>query len=302
LFGDYLQVFRLSGVSFESADDLQLNVWHERLNALWRNVASPSVALWVHVLRRRERTRVPDAGANGFADALAMRYYGRLAGETLMINELYLSVVYRPSAGITKGAVSRVLARTHRQGSQLELTDALEACTQVAQTLQASLARYEPQILRTYRSDNHWCSSILEYLGALINGEWQRMPLPRGPVNEALATTRLLFGNEAIEYRTPTESRVGAMLGIKEYPTPSAVGMYDRLLAAPFSFVLTQSFTFLAKPTSQALLQRQFHRMGNAGDFAVSQKEELKKALDALTSNEFVMGDHHFSLQGMSGR
>jgi type IV secretion system protein VirB4 len=37
--------------------------------------------------------------------------------------------------------------------------------------------------------------------------------------------------------------------------------------------------------------------MTNAGDFAVSQAAELKDALDALTSNQFVMGDHHFSLQ-----
>ena len=37
--------------------------------------------------------------------------------------------------------------------------------------------------------------------------------------------------------------------------------------------------------------------MANAGDFAVSQAAELHEALDALTSNEFVMGDHHFSLQ-----
>src|ERR1039458_7458640 len=87
------------------------------------------------------------------------------------------------------------------------------------------------------------------------------------------------------------------MLGIKEYPTPTAVGMYDQLLSAPFSFVLTQSFAFLTKASSQALLQRQFNRMANAGDFAVSQAAELKDALDALTSNDFVMGDHHFALQ-----
>jgi type IV secretion system protein VirB4 len=73
--------------------------------------------------------------------------------------------------------------------------------------------------------------------------------------------------------------------------------MYDQLLSAPFSFVLTQSFAFLTKATSQALLQRQFNRMANAGDFAVSQAAELKDALDALTSNDFVMGDHHFALQ-----
>jgi len=64
--------------------------------------------------------------------------------------------------------------------------------------------------------------------------------------------------------------------------------------------VLTQSFAFLTKAAAQALLQRQFNRMMNAGDFAVSQAEELQGALDALTSNEFVMGDHHFSLHVLS--
>jgi len=87
------------------------------------------------------------------------------------------------------------------------------------------------------------------------------------------------------------------MLAIKEYPTPSAVGMYNRLLSAPFSLVLTQSFAFLSRAAGQALLQRQYIRMVNAGDFAVSQAAQLKEALDALSSNDFVMGDHHFSLQ-----
>src|SRR5256885_9824780 len=41
----------------------------------------------------------------------------------------------------------------------------------------------------------------LEYLALLINGEWRRVPLPAGPLNEALATTRLLFGAETVEYR-----------------------------------------------------------------------------------------------------
>src|SRR6185437_3563955 len=94
----------------------------------------------------------------------------------------------------------------------------------------------------------------------------------------------------------PTSTRVAAMLGIKEYPTPTCVGMLNRLLSAPFEFVLTQSFSILTKAAGQALLQRQFNRMVNAGDFAISQAEELKDALDALTSNELVMGDHHFTL------
>jgi type IV secretion system protein VirB4 len=296
-FGDYLQVLRLGGASFESVDEDSVNTWHELLNILWRNIASPNVALWTHVVRRRERAVVPHESPQGFADALGTKYAHRLAGETLMVNELFVALVYRPAAGVATGAVSRLLSNVQRSSSQLELTEALDACEKLAQAMRASLVRYEPEILGSYRTGNVWCSSLLEYLGLLVNGEWRPVPLPRRAANEVLATTRLFFGTEAIEYRLPSETRVGAMLGIKEYPTPTVVGMYDRLLSAPFPLVLTQSFAFLAKQTSQGLLQRQFHRMTNAGDFAVSQAEELKDALDALTSNEFVMGDHHFSLQ-----
>lgn len=299
VFGDYLQAFRLGGASFESADDEQLNNWHERLNVLWRNLASPNVALWTHTVRRRERVvAVPRPERAGFAASLTSRYSERLAGETLMVNELYLALLYRPAVGLVQGLVSRTLARRGRRaGHSLDVTEALDNCAKLAQTLRASLARYDPEVLGTYRSGGRWCSTLLEYLSVLVNGEARCVQLPRGPLNEALATTRLLFGTEAIEYRFPATSRVGAMLGIKEYPTPSVVGMYNRLLSAPFPLLLTQSFTFLTKATAQGLLQRQLYRMANAGDFAVSQAVQLKTALDALTSNEFVMGDHHFSLQ-----
>jgi type IV secretion system protein VirB4 len=295
--GDYLQAFRLSGAGFETADDEQLNTFHERLNVLWRNIASPDLALWTHLIRRRQCCDLPEGPDEGFAQLLAKKYRGRLASQALMVNELYLALIYRPVATAATGLAARVLSRTQPEGAQLELADALDTCAKLAQTLATSLARYEPELLGAYRLGNGWGSSLLEYLGSLVNGEWQRMPLLRAPLNDALATTRLLFGAEAIEYRTPTGTRVGAILGIKEYPTPTAVGLFDRLLSAPFPLVLTQSFTFLSKATSQGLLQRQFHRLGNAGDFAVSQAVELKSALDALTSNEFVMGDHHFCLQ-----
>jgi type IV secretion system protein VirB4 len=137
----------------------------------------------------------------------------------------------------------------------------------------------------------------LTYFPLLINGEQREVPLPRAPISEVLSISRVFFGTEVLEYRQPTAARIGAVLGIKEYPTPTSVGMFDALLSAPFPFVLTQSFAFLSRASGQALLQRQYNRMVNAGDFALSQAEELKGALDALTSNEFVMGDHHLSLQ-----
>jgi type IV secretion system protein VirB4 len=295
--GDYIQAFRLGGASFESADDEQLNTWHERLNVLWRNLASPHVALWTHFIRRPERAALTEPAGPGFAQGLCRRYHERLAGETLMVNDLYIAVCYRPAAGLTSGAISRLLMRSRLAPAEGELADALDTCAKLAQMVHASLARYEPETLRTYWWGDTRCSALLEYLALLVNGERRRVPLPRSPLRQVLVTTRLLFGREAIEYRMPTGTRVGAMLAIKEYPTPSTVGMLNRLLSAPFPLVLTQSFTFLSRAAGQALLQRQHVRMANAGDFAVSQAAQLKEALDGLSSNDFVMGDHHFSLQ-----
>ena len=292
-----MQAYRLAGASFESADDEELNNWHERLNVTWRNLAGPNVALWTHVIRRRESVQSEAVHGDGFADRLATRYQQRLSGETLMVNEVFVSLVYRPVTGAATGLAARWLSRGGRSTDGGDLTDALDVCEKLGQTLRASLARYEPESLGVYNLRNRAHSRLLEFLAQLVNGEAQPVPLPRAPISEALATTRLIFGSEVIEYRLPTRTRLGAMLGIKEYPTPTTVGMLNALLSAPFACVLTQSFSFLTKATGQGLLQRQRARMANAGDFAVSQAEELVDALDALTSNEFVMGDHHLTLQ-----
>jgi type IV secretion system protein VirB4 len=295
--GDYVQCLRLGGASFESADDDVLNNWHERLNVLWRNIASANTALWVHVVRRRESVAATPPEDGGFAAQLAGKYQALLTREVLMVNELYLSVVYRPVAGVAPGLLARLVARNQSRAYAAELADAIDASEKLAQTIESALARYEPERLSTYDLGGRRYSRVLEFLGRLVNGTEGRVPLPQAPLNEILATTRTVFGTETIEYRLPTRSRYGALLGIKEYSTPSTVGMLNVLLSAPFQFVLTQSFTFLSKATAQGLLQRQYHQMANAGDFAVSQAEELKDALDAVTANEFVMGDHHFSLQ-----
>jgi type IV secretion system protein VirB4 len=295
--GDFVQVLKLAGASFESQDDARLNSWHERLNVLWRNIASPQVAVWTHVVRRRERSALCLAGGEGFPGRLEAKYRRKISGETLMVNDLYVSLVYRPALGMASTWASKLLARSRTREALLGIADAVEACEKLIETVSASLARYEPEQLTVYEHAGRPHSRLLEFLSYLVTLEPRRVALPRAPLHEVLATGRLSFGIETIEYRGVKHRRLGAMLGIKEYPTPTAVGMFNRLLSAPFPFVLTQSFAFLSKAAGQGLLQRQFNRMTNAGDFARSQAEELKDALDALTSNEFVMGDHHFTLQ-----
>lgn len=218
--GDYVQTFRLSGASFESADDETLNNWHERLNVTWRNIATPNVSLWTHLIRRRDVSQLAAVAGTGFADRLARRYQARLATETLMVNEIYLTVLFRPITGAAPTLVSRFLSKREAPSARTERSNTLEACTKLRQTVAASLARYEPELLAVYTQGERRYSSLLEFLGFLLNGEWQRFALPGAPLSEVLATSRVLFGSETIEYRTPTQTRFGAVLRIKEFRPP----------------------------------------------------------------------------------
>ena len=299
--GDYVQTFRLSGLSFESADDRELNDWHERLNVLWRNIASPQVALWTHMIRRRESAYPEGEFAPGFARDLNQRYRQRLKHETLMVNDLFLTVVFRPLRMAARVLTMAALRHPARGSDSAARAMALESIAKLASLLRAALARYGPIPLTVKPiGARGLCSETLEFHSFLINGERAQVPLPRGPLYESLGTSRVLFGRELIEYRTASRTRFGAMLGIKEYPAQTAPGMLNALLATPFPLILTQSFAFLSKPAAQALLQHQHVRLANAGDFAHSQSAALHDALDALTSNHFAMGEHHLSLQVLS--
>ena len=147
--GEFIQTFRIGGASFESADDAELNNWHERLNITWRNLASPHVALWIHVVRRREQPNATSPAGRGFADVLAAGYQQRLSQEVLMVNELYLSLVYRPLVGVATGLLANLMRR--RAVSAPDDVEALEACDKLAQQLVAALDRYEPERLGVNR-------------------------------------------------------------------------------------------------------------------------------------------------------
>ena len=50
--GDYIQTIRVQGAAHESADVQDINAWHDQLNGFMRNISSPHVAVWSHVVRR----------------------------------------------------------------------------------------------------------------------------------------------------------------------------------------------------------------------------------------------------------
>lgn len=293
--GDFVVMFRLAGIAHESADDDSVDDWHESLNTLMRNIQSPQLCVWMHVVRRRGGAYPGGMFEPGFAADLDKKYR-KLVGQTdLMVNELYVSLVWRKH---TTGAfrLFSKLETTSAKEQAAAMADDLATVEDIARQVQAGLSKYLPQRLETYEHNGVMCSEAMEFLAYLVNGVWERMPVIRSPIREIIATSRPFFGKEAFELRGATESVVGGCFAIKEYPAGSAPGCLNALLTLPHELTLTQSFQFISRAKAIGLLKRVQGKMENSQDVAVSQIVELDDALDDLASNRIVMGQHHLTL------
>lgn len=293
--GDFIQVFRLEGIAHETADDDEINTWHEQLNMFMRNINSPHVVLWTHVVRKESGEYVGGTFRPGFAHDLNEKYRRTVTGKRLFVNELYLTLLYRPQPMALARAFQRadeLNAKGRAQANSL----GVERMNNLAKEVEKNLSRYDPERLTSYEFNGFMYSEPLEVYQYLVNGYEQRFPLMRANVQSTLVTSRPLFGREAMEFRAPDRSMVGAFLGIKEYPNPTVPGLFNELLRAPYELVLTQSYVCLDKASARTALKRQRDRLESTEDDAFEQIDELDLARNNLQSNKFTMGEHHMVL------
>nr|WP_067297065.1 VirB4 family type IV secretion/conjugal transfer ATPase [Marinobacterium profundum] len=292
--GDLLQVIKLEGIAHESADPEDVEIWKEQLNLLLRNISSPQVALWTNTVRR-ESTVYPRGEFSGdFDKGLNDKYSAFITRDKMMVNELYLTIIYRPSANKALGFFSSL--EKNKEVLNYQQAEAIEKLDEIVSNAVSSLSRYHPRILSTYMRHNRLHSEILEFLDFLVNGDWMPRALPRKPLADCMARVRPFFGADAFELRGVVDSKMGAILGISEYPEGTEPGLLNALLSAPFPLVITQSFNFLSKPVAIELLSRQKKRLETTGDLAVSQIQAIDDGLDDLASSRIVYGEHHLSL------
>ena len=214
-----------------------------------------------------------------------------------MVNELYLAMLYRPAAGRAAGFLSGVISRlkpaSPRSGGRRcprGLPQAGAGAVRVAGAIRAGRPRLLPG-LRPLVFITSRVSRPARQRRAAADAAASRA-FERGACDDAGLLRR---GSRGVSrgYGDPCrgDARNQGVSDTERYrhARPAA----QRSVRVRAHAVVRLSF----QGSGQALLTRQINRMANAGDFAVSQADELGEALDALTSNEFVMGDHHFALQ-----
>lgn len=294
--GDYVMAFRIDGASFNSADDDDLNSWHTTLSNFWRSSGfyDPRLTIWSHLVRRAEADYPDGDYEPGFAKDFADKYKERVVSELLMVNEIYLTIVFRPIVSKVGRALFKKVNNPRQE--QEDHAAALEFMSQRSTELLSSLRRYDPELLGVYEHKGHVFSELLEFFAFLLNGEKQRMPVRYQRAGDYLITGRPLFGTETIEMRQAAGGYFAAMLGFSAYPDETVVGCLNELLAAPFEFVLTQSFTYLTKGSAKYLVKTRRNQMKSTDDDAKQQIDALDLLLDDLEARKVAMGSHHISL------
>ncbi len=302
--GQLIQILRLNGFSFESADFDEIDLKKRLRNMLFKSVASQDYALWFHTIRERQPTFPTGDFAPGFAAELNKRWKEKNKGRQLFANSLYISIVRRGTRNGWNG-IHRLLQSLSHEVNRVEQSAALEvACqdlTDITRRFQMALADYSPRVLTARQVPGGVLSEPLAFLARLINLEERPVLAPTMDLSRYLAYKRLFFGENAIECRGTRGSRFAAAVSIKEYGAETSAGLLDGFFHLPFEFVITQSFVFSHRQDALTRMQTQQRRMEQAKDLSVSQSEEIDEALDDAVSGAIAFGEHHLTVVPIVG-
>lgn len=294
--GEYMAVFAVDGIPFETADVSTINDWHEKLNTAWRTVANERVALMLHTVRRIDRG-YPDGRFNSaFARDLDATYRSRMLAKRMFVNEHFVSVVYRPAAGAADKAAASVFSLFSKSSAQEAEEDVVETFTDILRDVEKLLGRINPRKLGLYEFSGLQFSEPMELMQRIMTAEQRRVPLVRGHLGRAIYSDRIIFGSELFEVREPGGSRYGGILAVREHAARTFPGQLNALLEARFEYVMAQGFAFLGKHMGMETARRKRAQLSATDDVAFSQQEQLDEAMDDLQSNRFVLGEHHLVL------
>lgn len=305
---ELLQVVKLGGYSFETADDEDVDIKKDILNMLFKGFQTGGFLLYFHVIRRKanllsEDLQSIDPNINlpkSFADYVELQWRKKYATHQAYTNELYISILKRPDtkgAAIVEHIFKKIKSSADKSEWESQIRDAYEELEEASGRLVSTLGEYSPELLGVVTNNNGTYCEILEFLGKIVNcGIEHPMLVPTIPIDQYLPNSRLFFGNKAIEVRGSDRTRFAGIVSVKEYGPTTYSGCLDGFLQMPFEFIISQSFSFSNRQVAIGKMQLQQNRMIQAGDKAISQIGEINQALDMAMSGDIGFGEHHMTI------
>lgn len=297
---EFLQIIKIDGFSFETADDEEVDMKKMVRNSLMKSMADGTYAVWFHTIRRRQSAYPGGRQPPGFAAQVDKLWREKHDHKDSFVNELYISVMRKAD---TKGAakvhyfMKKASEATNKAAQIQSMRESQKELSEVTGRLAASLKEYGARRLSTYENEHGVFSEMLEFLSRLVNcGFSHPVRYSATQIAHTLPMYRLYFGDRAIEVSGAAKPRFAGVVSIKEYAPATAAGLLDGFLQLPFEFIISQSFNFYNRSVNIGKMQIRQRRMMAAEDAAISQIAEISDALDMAMSGHVAFGPHHLSV------
>ncbi len=298
--GELLQVIKVDGFSFETADDDVVDMKKMVRNSLYKSMAEGTFGLYFHMIRRRQSAYPSGEMPAGFAAYVDRKWRHKHHSKNTFVNDLYITVIRKQDnkgAARLENIFKKVEQRANREAEAIQLHEMHKELKESIYRVLATFKDYGARVLTTRMGEYGPMSEPLEFLGRLVNaGESQPMLVPSIGIDRYLPVNRLYFGNRAIEVRTATGTKYAGIVSIKEYAPHTAAGIMDAFLQLPFEFIISQSYQFANRQSNLGSMQLQQRRMMQSQDLAASQVREISEALDMAMSGHIAFGQHHMTI------
>ncbi len=295
-----IRIIKVKGFSFETADDIDIDIKKRTRNNLLKSMSSGNFSLYFHTIRRKEKGFPEGSMPEGFSKDLNEAWQQKHSDSECYVNEHYFTVI----RGLNKGGISGIqnmITKIQHQADKSSwenfMNDAYEELEEATERILNGFSGYGAELLEMRESENGFFSEPLEFLARLVNcGNSQPLLLPLGDIAHYLPLNRLFFGNKTIEIHSLNGVKYAGVVSVKEYRPSTHSGILDGFMQMPFELIVSQSFSFVDRAIAISSMQLQQRRLTQSEDVATSQIGAIDEALDSAMSGEFAFGLHHLTI------
>ncbi len=312
--GSRLAMAKLHGLPHELCPAEHRNVSAELLNRIYRDIGNDNITICIHLVRDRADNYVSAPRfRNDFSRQFHRAYHEHVITGKLYQNDWYLTLIVSPR-GIPIGTKNfrRKMATSFYQFRSIK--DRKYADTSEIETvwmqLERSLSSYSVQRLgyryNTTPYHRYRFSEIGEAL-KLFLGVKGAVPVTTGRLGNDIYTDsdQPIFENRIFRILPPgcdddgddaDGVRWGSLFALQNYMEETGPDLFDALLSLEMPLVVSQYFSFSAKPDAVAHLTRTRRQMAAAKDAATKQRKGLKKAASKAQGGEEARGEHDLTI------
>jgi type IV secretion system protein VirB4 len=269
-------ILQLAGVPFESVSrgeiEARYDSWSHMLAAVTLDKGN-RLSITTHLRRRRVSFGDEYTFSSSFAQQFANKYLERFRRGQYYENSFFVTLILRGD----------------------DLADTVRELEELGESFMKGLVAYDPQPLVVFEHNGLLFSEAYQFIGELVNGVEERMPVTECTGQDIIPSSYLHFHYDTLEIRTDRSTKFATCYDLKDFPK-AGWGQTNPMLSLPVEFTFTQSFTCMTSGEAMKAIDDQINRLESVEDKAVHQKEELLTAQALIAGRELAFGEYHGAL------